>query len=218
MKQIHNLPNRQSTRLREYDYSGLGIYFLTLCVEGREPLFGTIENGEMRLNSFGKIVAEEWVRSAEIRNNISMGEYIIMPDHFHGIIQIIQKNEKENTAKPGEFKSPSHSIGAIIRGFKGATTKRIKPSLFCTVEWYSLHPAKHLPQLESPIEEKDEQNSLLNSSQDCLPNEEELKILKRFNPNKSIWQRNYHDRIIRDAQHLGNTINYIIKNPSKWNK
>jgi REP element-mobilizing transposase RayT len=195
MNQIHTLQNRQTTRLKTHNYAGKGVYFLTLCVEGREPLFGTIENGEMKLNAFGKIVAEEWEKSAEIRDNIFMGEYIIMPDHFHGIIEITNQKIKEGDALPGEFKSPSNTIGAIIRGFKGASTKRIKSTLFCTGEWQF---APHEWQFAPP--------------------ETELKILKRMNPNKSIWQRNYHDKIIRDPQHYENTINYIKNNPFKWQK
>lgn len=199
--------NRQSIRLKNYDYTSVGIYFTTFCVEGRVPLFGTIQNGEMHLNTFGRIVAEEWEKSALIRKNISMGEYIIMPDHFHGIIEIKEQIIGESYASPGEFKSPSHTIGAIIRGFKGASTKRIKSSLWISeLEFPSITCRDELPFIPTSTCSKSE----------FIPTCEELTLLKKMNPKKSIWQRNYHDRIIRNSRHLENTINYIKNNPQAW--
>lgn len=199
--------HRRSTRLREYDYSGEGVYFLTLCVERREHLFGDIVDGEMRLNTFGQIVAEEWEKSAKIRTNITLGEYIIMPDHFHGIIQINEQIKTESSALPGEFKSPSHTIGAIIRGFKGATTKRIKSYLFHGTGESQFAPTASPESQFAPMP---------SSELKFIPTREELNILARFNPDKSIWQRNYYDRIIRSRHQLENTINYIRNNPLKW--
>ena len=90
----------------------------------------------MILNPFGKIVDEEWKKTIEIRKNIALHEYAIMPNHFHAIIEILfpaTENAFPHTKKESfraEFKSPSQTIGAIIRGFKGASTKRIKEFYF----------------------------------------------------------------------------------------
>ena len=75
------LPSRRLIRLRGYDYSQAGAYFVTLCTHNREFLFGEITaGGEMRLNEFGQIVQEEWLRSQEIRKEIELDEWVIMPN------------------------------------------------------------------------------------------------------------------------------------------
>ena len=167
--------HRRSIRLKGYDYAQAGLYFITICCQDRANLFGAIENGEMILNEYGQIAFEEWANTENIRDNCRIHEYIIMPNHIHGIIEIIFKKEnnmdealisnnskEENlNSSTGEeiisdnksesiffdstgelqfaptaptefpptapkFKSPSQTIGSIIRGFKIATIKRIK--------------------------------------------------------------------------------------------
>ena len=120
------LHNRRSIRLKGYDYSQKGIYFITLCCQDKQHFFGEIQNGNMILNELGEIIKEEWEKTPLIRTNISLGAYIIMPDHFHAILHIDQQITKKEDYTPNQFKSPSNTIGAIIRGFKGATTFRIK--------------------------------------------------------------------------------------------
>ena len=80
--------HRRSIRLRDYDYSTTGMYFVTVCTLGCECLFGEVVDGGMRLNNFGKIVSEEGERSAEIRAELSIDAYVVMPNHFHGIVFI----------------------------------------------------------------------------------------------------------------------------------
>jgi hypothetical protein len=134
-----NIHHRRSIRLKGYDYSQAGLYFITLCCQDRIHLFGKISNGRTVLNHFGQIVKEEWEKTAEIRKNVALHEYTIMPNHFHAILEILYSKKGELKSgdlgegsksgelqfAPTEFKSPSQTIGAIIRGFKGATTKRI---------------------------------------------------------------------------------------------
>jgi len=117
--------NRKSIRLKNYDYSEAGLYFITMGTANRKHIFGKIEKGEMQLNTLGEIAKEEWDKTIGIRKNISLGAYIIMPNHFHAIISIDYKLNKERDPNIGKFKSPSQTIGAIIRGYKGATKKRI---------------------------------------------------------------------------------------------
>jgi len=80
--------NRKSIRLPGHDYSGPGNYFVTLVTENRECLFGWVIDGEMHLNNLGWIVQEEWVRSPQIRSELDLDRWIIMPNHFHGIVFI----------------------------------------------------------------------------------------------------------------------------------
>jgi len=97
-------------------------------------LFGDVVDGEMVLNELGKIVYDEWIKTAEIRNEIELDEFIVMPNHIHGIIFIVDDGHicdrrgdrrvaPTNThAKPG---SKPKSIGSIMTGFKSAVTKRL---------------------------------------------------------------------------------------------
>ncbi|MGA3286894.1 MAG: hypothetical protein ABSD46_05690 [Bacteroidota bacterium] len=84
--EIINRPHRRSVRLKEYDYSQPGEYFVTICTRDHECTLGEIINGEMRLNAIGKIVEEEWLRTAIIRPDIQLDLYVVMPNHIHGII------------------------------------------------------------------------------------------------------------------------------------
>ena len=184
------LHNRRSIRLKGYDYSQEGIYFITLCCQSRQHLFGKIENGIMHLNEFGEIIKEEWEKTPFIRTNISLGAFIIMPDHFHAILHIDQQITKKEDYIPNQFKSPSQTIGAIIRGFKGATTNRIKK----------------FNSGESKEEGRGESWGVLQYAPTALPSP--LKI----------WQRDYFEKIIRDQRAYQNITQYIIDNPKNWKK
>ena len=94
------IPRRKNIRLPGYDYSEAGSYFITIVTKDRQPLFGEVVNGEMVLNEFGRIVAEEWTRSASIRKEIELDEYVVMPNQFHAIVHIIPTiivNEEHRT-------------------------------------------------------------------------------------------------------------------------
>ena len=84
--------HRRSIRLKGYDYSQAGMYFVTICCQNRQCVFGEIENGEMVLNDFGQIACDEWVKSAEIRKEIEIHEYVVMPNHIHAIVEIVGAN------------------------------------------------------------------------------------------------------------------------------
>jgi REP element-mobilizing transposase RayT len=77
---------RRSIRLQGYDYSQAGAYFVTICTQNRACLFGEIHNGEMQLNDVGMFVADEWVKTADTRNEIELDAWVVMPNHFHGIM------------------------------------------------------------------------------------------------------------------------------------
>jgi REP element-mobilizing transposase RayT len=197
-----NLPNRQSIRLKDYDYSAQGSYFVTLVTQDRVHLFGKIENGKMNLNSVGKIVAEEWKNTVQLRPNTILGEFIIMPDHIHMIVTISSqiKNKDEQEWTHSNPKSPSHTIGAIIRGFKGACTKKINLFLNSTGE-------SQFARKESQFARNDSQ--FARKSAQFAPSE--------FNKTK-IWQRNYYEHIIRNQVDYSRIEQYIIDNPTNWKK
>jgi REP element-mobilizing transposase RayT len=162
--------HRRSIRLKDYDYSQSGAYFITICTHNRECLFGEIVNVGMILNEFGKIAWEEWDNNAKIRKNLVQDEYVVMPNHVHGILFILDENDIGATRRvaPTERLSglASGSIGAIIGQFKSIVTKRV--------------------------------NSI------------------RGTPGLDIWQRNYHEHVIRDKDELLEIREYIANNPIRW--
>ncbi len=126
---------RRSIRLAEYDYAEDGVYFVTICVQKRECLLGEVVGGEIVLSTLGCIVLEEWERTAVIRREIQLDEFVIMPNHLHAIIIITadivgahgcaplqQHTRPVNDAS--RYRAP-RSLGALIAGFKSASTKRV---------------------------------------------------------------------------------------------
>lgn len=124
--------HRQSIRLKGYDYAASGAYFITLCTHQRQCLFGDIVAGEMQLNLYGEIVAEEWQRTPEIRSNFAIDGWIVMPNHFHGIV-IIENSDRSlpswnahnRTPLPNSLHRRPQSLSSFVAGFKSITTKRI---------------------------------------------------------------------------------------------
>lgn len=117
---------RRSMRLKHYDYSQPGAYFVTMVTHQRLNLFGDVINDEAILNNFGRIVEEEWLKSAEIRREIEMDQYVIMPNHVHGVIILNQLWATRRSPLQTSARGPSkRSLGAFVAGFKLATTKRI---------------------------------------------------------------------------------------------
>lgn len=179
--------HRRSIRLKGYDYSQPGLYFITLCCQNRICRFGHIENGETILNELGLVAYNEWLKTAEIRKNVELGEFIVMPNHFHAIVRLLGRGELYSPDNTNEFHSPdktnelhspdnlgvfdtplhspSQTIGAIVRGYKSSVTKQLGILGFT----------------------------------------------------EKIWQRNYHEHIIRDEQSYLKISEYIINNPANWN-
>jgi len=138
----------ESTRLKGWDYSSAGMYFVTICTRNRECLFGDVVNGEMHLSRIGEIVAEEWQNTPKVRPSVQMDEWIVMPNHIHGIIVITDAVEKfrqnvsveqQETFHRNVSTNPSRlkprSVGAIIGQIKSICTKRISAEGFEGFDW-----------------------------------------------------------------------------------
>ena len=97
MKMYKNKYRTTSTRLKNWDYSQYGWYFITICTKNREHFFGEVINEKMKLSPIGETVKQEWIKTPKIRPdmNLTLDEFIIMPNHFHAIIII--GNNKHNT-------------------------------------------------------------------------------------------------------------------------
>lgn len=113
--------------MQGYDYSQAGLYFLTVCVENKECLFGSVEDGKMILNDYGRIAEEEWLKSAIIRSEIELHAFIIMPNHIHGIVEIVGDTRMDDrpVAHTGINGPKPKSIGSLMGGYKASVTKRI---------------------------------------------------------------------------------------------
>ena len=179
--------HRRSIRLKGHDYSDDGFYFITICTKDRHCYFGRVVDDKMVLNEKGQIVKNEWLNTANVRQgDVILHEYVVMPNHFHAIVEICRggvRNSIDNgvcdskdrgvcdTTNNGvcdskdrgvcdtPLRSPSKTLGAIVRGFKSAVTKQIG-----------------------------------------FP----------------VWQRNYHEHIIRNMNAFTKISNYIRNNPAQW--
>ena len=84
-----NIHHRKSIRLKGYDYSKPGLYFITICLKNRACLYGDVVNGEMKLNHAGYMIENQWLLLPKRFTNIKLHNFIIMPNHFHAILEII---------------------------------------------------------------------------------------------------------------------------------
>ncbi|MBF0234075.1 MAG: hypothetical protein HQK65_13715 [Desulfamplus sp.] len=115
---------RRSIRLKGYDYSRAGAYFVTICVQDRECLFGKIVDGKMILNDTGKMVETCWLEIPEHFLHVKLDVFCIMPNHIHGVLIIIETVGAKNIL-PLQH-GTSKTIGSIVRGFKIGVTKWVR--------------------------------------------------------------------------------------------
>jgi REP element-mobilizing transposase RayT len=88
MKYNPEIHHRRSIRLKGYDYSQAGLYFITACTQHRQCLFGRVAKGEMVMNDAGEMVTQQWHDLSNRFHQIELHEFIVMPNHCHGIIEI----------------------------------------------------------------------------------------------------------------------------------
>ena len=172
---------RRSIRLRGYDYARPGMYFVTICARDGEPLFGTVIAKQVHLSAPGEAARACWLEIPEHFANVTLDAFVIMPDHVRGIVIISDTLDGISVGAqhaaplqrigrspvPAGPEGPAHgSLGAIVRGFKSAATKRINEM--------------------------------------------------RLTPGSPVWQRNYHDRIIRDDVEMQRAREYVLLNPTRW--
>ena len=109
---------RRSNRLAGFDYSQAGAYFITITVRGRLPLFGDVANGEARLNDAGDMVRRVWESMSERFPSITMDQFVVMPNHVHGIIIIRQLDGGEI----GATTRVARTVGDVVGAYKSSTT------------------------------------------------------------------------------------------------
>ena len=126
----------KSTRLPRWDYSQKGFYFVTICTRKNKHHFGKVKAGKMQLSKTGRIVQEAWLQTPRIRNYCKLDEWIIMPNHLHGIINLenVDSNRRDvapqrlykgKNSRMSKISPKQNSLPAIIRSFKSSCTRRI---------------------------------------------------------------------------------------------
>jgi REP element-mobilizing transposase RayT len=155
MKYDPQIHHRRSIRLKGYDYTQPGAYFVTMVTYHRDEIFGEVVNGEMKLSALGQIVHDEWMRSIGVRKEIQLyeDEFTVMPNHAHGIVWIVEtvgtdgiRPELNTAENQGVRRTPQptpqsalrrvpKSLGSFIAGFKASVSSRAKRELNMTGIW-----------------------------------------------------------------------------------
>ncbi|MES2798646.1 MAG: transposase [Bacteroidota bacterium] len=131
-----NLPQRKTIRLKNFDYSKDCYYFITICCKDRLPLFGKVINEEMILNEAGKFAEKCWMNIPKHFQNAIIHEFVIMPDHIHGIIELTIRAENIQPRRVNQFqKLIPGSIGSIVKGFKIGVTKWFRYNTKIEMVW-----------------------------------------------------------------------------------
>ena len=181
--------HRRSIRLKGYDYAQEGAYYVTIVAWQREFLFGNIVNGEMMLSPYGEIVQKWWKEIPVHFPNVETGAFVIMPNHVHGIICILDDGRGAVSAPDdnGEITISRNDemVGVIqVRGTPPLRT----PTLGQIIAYFKYQSTKEMNKADN------------------------TGTVTKF------WQRNYYEHIIRNEQDLQNKTDYIEANPLLWNE
>ncbi len=192
-----HLHHRRSIRLKGYDYSSEGAYYVTIVAQGRECLFGEVINGEMFLSKYGEII-QKWRDEIPVHfPNVELGAFVIMPNHIHGIIFIID-NRRGEVISPRD--NPNNNIqdeyvdgdnnqgGGQQQGGDASQPPLRRPTLGQIVAYFKYQSTKEMNKIET-----------------------ENAITK-------FWQRSYYEHIIRNEKELQQKTDYIMDNPSQWDE
>jgi len=204
MSKYQNRYRIASARLAKWNYGWKSMYFITICTHHREYFFGQMWDGNMQLSEIGKIVKFEWMKTFEIRRdmNLHMGEFVVMPDHFHAIIGI-GYNRYNSTVFPIDV---DRDDGGIRRG----------------------RDAMHCVSTTSNDSTLNDQNCTRTTNKFGPQSKNLASIIRGFKSAVTInarkidpefkWQSRYHDHVIRDDRSYHKISNYIKNNPGNWGR
>jgi len=198
-----NIHHRRSIRLKGYDYSQAGAYFITICCKDRKCRFGKIVVGAsvMELNECGQIAYDEWLKLSERFSNFELDVFQIMPNHMHGIIVLndivgatlaVAQNAVAQNAVVQNAVAQNVPNGIIALNDVGATARVAPTTTNATI------------------------GDIVGAYKSLVANGC-LDIYKTKNETMGkLWQRNYYEHIIRNEQSYQTISDYIINNPAKW--
>ncbi len=188
--------HRRSMRLQNWDYASAGAYFVTICVENRECVFGEIVDAEMRLNALGNIVAEYWQNLPHLFPAIVLDAFVVMPNHVHFAVWL---NPPEDARVGAQLNcAPTNCAPTNC-----APTNRASTTTTTT---------------ESPIGKRftvDKQRPTLGQVVRALK-AATTRLIRQSGSAGFAWQRNYYEHIVRDERELERIRKYILDNPANW--
>ena len=126
--------NRRSVRLKNIDYASTGAYFVTICVQYKRTVFGIVSGDSVILSSTGKKVEEFWLDIPDHFPSVTLDEYVVMPNHIHGIVLIHNESSSDQQEKAFQ-RIPVGSLSSIIRSFKAAVTTYLKQNGLSNFQW-----------------------------------------------------------------------------------
>ena len=247
-KLFQNKYRSESHRMPNWDYSRNGKYFITFVTQNRECNLGEIVSGKMILSNFGTIVNNEWYRSFEIRDELFLDEFIIMPNHLHAIVII--KNNDLSVGMDGlsdDVDGLSVGMDGLSDGMDGLSVVDMdgRPYLQHSVQSiHSNHPTHpvqpiHPDQPIHSVQPNDHEKTDKPKMPIRLPKsissfvagyksavntkiddyiDENNLQIPKYNRKNHFFQPNYHDRIIRNNDEYWRIKNYIKSNPKKWDE
>jgi len=217
--------HRRSIRLPGYDYTGPGGYFITICTYRHLPFFGKIVDGEMILSLLGRIAFQEWIRLTKRFPFLELEEFVVMPNHLHGILIINERGTAEdefNTgmdqtrrARTGEDGGTAE-VGGRGTAEEGCDTGMEQSRRARTGEEFDMDRFRHTPMREGfgcPV--AGSIPTIVRSYKSSVT----LRVNRlREHPNHPVWQRNYYEHVIRDKGDWERIATYVQNNPFLWDK
>tara|TARA_R110001583_G_scaffold61148_3_gene181070 strand:- start:9757 stop:10356 length:600 start_codon:yes stop_codon:yes gene_type:complete len=191
MAKFQNRYRIESHRKLDWNYADAGDYYITICIEDMQCILGCVVDAKMVLNDFGKIVQSELIKSADIREELQLGEFVVMPNHIHVIIIL---NDMGNNANAAHIAHTAETHGRA--SVSGQMPYRRPQSISSFVAGFK---------------------SAVVSAVDDFIDEQALDIPK-YNRRNKFWQSNYHDHIIRNQPEYYRIAKYIGDNPQKWER
>lgn len=200
VKQIYVMRrNRKNIRLKGYDYSSKGLYFITICTKDRVHYFGKIEHQKFEYSPIGAIAYTYWNEIPNHFRNSRLGEFKIMPNHIHGIIEIV---------RTGHGLSPQSSFESGVRTGHGVAPQSPSES--------GVRTGHGLSQQDSP--NKNEFGKTIPGSISAIIGQFKSSVTRWCNNNdfNFAWQSRFHDHIIRNESEYYRIEQYIINNVANW--
>lgn len=209
MTKFNNTYRIESARLKHWDYAQKGVYFITICTANRTHFFGTVENQVFIPSEIGTIVEQEWIKTPNIRPdmNLELGEFAVMPNHFHGIIFIGNNAFNRRDTMHGVSKTNDNS--KII-------SNTIHDDTIDTFDRDAMHGVS-TDTGEINNEYKNEFGPQSKNVSSIIRGFKSAVTVqaKKINPDFG-WQPRFYDHIIRNQQSYDVISQYIIDNPKKW--
>lgn len=192
MEKFRNKYRIDSARWRDWDYGSNAAYFITICCRDQQHFFGHIENGIMHLNGAGMVAHQSWAEIPNHFQNVCLDEFIIMPNHMHGII-IIDKPDDVPPDVNIPLVETRHALSPLLGDETGHAL--------------SLQPQQH-PRFRN--QGKNTISAMIGSFKSSV-----TRQVRPLNPDFG-WQSRFHDHIIRSQASHHHISNYICQNPLLW--